>query len=173
MPSPQRSFRRYFQHSKKKLCFVSNTTFKQCIDIICIQLQTNFCCVRPTQTSVYNCTSWAWRGYTTKASETRYKAIKEEGIKISTYIQILQILSIALLQVKACNTSENLLNLSTLRKMSVFGVFLVLIFSHSPWIQIDSIQFEYGKIRIRRPPNSGTFHALLNVIFLVLIKRNA
>ena len=38
-----------------------------------------------------------------------FKSIDEEGIKISTPKQILQRLPIAFAQVKACNTSENLL----------------------------------------------------------------
>ena len=50
----------------------------------------------------------------------------------------------------------------TVWKMSVFGVFLVRIFPHSYWIRIDteSIQSECGKIRTRKCPNTGTFHAV-------------
>ena len=43
-------------------------------------------------------------------SDTKYKSIYREGLKILTPQQILQKLPIALAQVKAGNTSENLLN---------------------------------------------------------------
>ena len=43
-------------------------------------------------------------------SDTKYKSIHREGLKILTPKQILQKLPIALAQVKAGNTSENLLN---------------------------------------------------------------
>ena len=43
-------------------------------------------------------------------SETKYKSIHGEGLKILTPKQMLQRLPIALAQVKAGNTSEKLLN---------------------------------------------------------------
>ena len=43
-------------------------------------------------------------------SEAKYKSIYEEGLKILTPKQMLRRLPIALAQVKAGNTSENLLN---------------------------------------------------------------
>ena len=43
-------------------------------------------------------------------SEAKYKSIHGEGLKILTPKQILQGLPVALAQVKAGNTSENLLN---------------------------------------------------------------
>ena len=51
----------------------------------------------------------------------------------------------------------------TERKVSIFGVFVVLIFPHSDWIRRDTlrIQSEYGKIRIRKIPNTDPFHAVL------------
>ena len=49
-------------------------------------------------------------GYSTIVSEAKYKVIHGQGIKISNIRQMLQRLPIALAQVKAENTSENLLN---------------------------------------------------------------
>ena len=43
-------------------------------------------------------------------SEAKYKSIHGEWLKVLTLKQMLQRLSIALAQVKAGNTSENLLN---------------------------------------------------------------
>ena len=43
-------------------------------------------------------------------SEAKYKSIHGQGLKISTTKQMLQGLPIALPQLKACNTSEKLLN---------------------------------------------------------------
>ena len=43
-------------------------------------------------------------------SEAKYKATHGEGLKILTPKQMLQRLPVALAQVKAVNTSENLLN---------------------------------------------------------------
>ena len=43
-------------------------------------------------------------------SEAKYKRIYGEGLKILTPKQMIQRLPISLAQVKACNTSENLLN---------------------------------------------------------------
>ena len=48
--------------------------------------------------------------YSSVVSEVKYKSIHGEGLKILTPKQILQRLSIALTQVRAGNTSENLLN---------------------------------------------------------------
>ena len=48
--------------------------------------------------------------YSSIVSEVKYKSIHGEGLKILTPKQILQRLSIALTQVRAGNTSENLLN---------------------------------------------------------------
>ena len=48
--------------------------------------------------------------YFSIVSEAKYKTIHGEGSKISTPNQILQILSIALAQVKVGKASENLLN---------------------------------------------------------------
>ena len=56
--------------------------------------------------------------------------------------------------------------------MSVFGVFLVCIFTHSDWIQRDTeylglsgrIQSKCWEIRTRKTPNTNTFHA----VYLVL-----
>ena len=48
--------------------------------------------------------------YSKIASKAKYISIHVEGIKISTPKQMLQRLPIALAQVKARNTSENLLN---------------------------------------------------------------
>ena len=48
--------------------------------------------------------------YSKIASKAKYISIHIEGIKISTPKQMLQRLPIALAQVKAGNTSENLLN---------------------------------------------------------------
>ena len=49
-------------------------------------------------------------GYSTIVPEAKYKVIHGQGIKISNIRQMLQRLPIALAQVKAENTSENLLN---------------------------------------------------------------
>ena len=51
-----------------------------------------------------------YRDYSFLLSEAKYKAKHGEGLKILPLQQILQRLSIALVQVKAANTSENLLN---------------------------------------------------------------
>ena len=51
-----------------------------------------------------------YNDYTRMISEAKYKSIHEEGLKILTPIQMLQRLPIALGQVKAGNTSDNLLN---------------------------------------------------------------
>ena len=48
--------------------------------------------------------------YSKIAFKAKYKSIYGEGLKILTPKQIIQRLSIALAQVKAGNTSENLLN---------------------------------------------------------------
>ena len=48
--------------------------------------------------------------YCSVVSEAKYKSIHGEGLKILTSKQILQRLPIDLAQVKAGNTSENLLN---------------------------------------------------------------
>ena len=48
-------------------------------------------------------------GYTTIESKTKYEAKHEKRLKIVTPKQMLQILPIALAQVKAGNTSEDLL----------------------------------------------------------------
>ena len=48
--------------------------------------------------------------YSSIASEAKYKAKQWKGLKISSPKQMLQRLPIALTQVKAGNTSENLLN---------------------------------------------------------------
>ena len=48
--------------------------------------------------------------YSLIVSKAKYKSIHGEGLKILTPRQILQILPIDLAQVKAGNTSENLLN---------------------------------------------------------------
>ena len=48
--------------------------------------------------------------YSILVSEAKYKAKQGKGLKILRSKQILQRLSIALAQVKAGNTSENLLN---------------------------------------------------------------
>ena len=48
--------------------------------------------------------------YSLIISEAKYKSIHGEGLKILTPKQILQRLPIALAQVKAGNTSENVLN---------------------------------------------------------------
>ena len=48
--------------------------------------------------------------YFSIVSEAKYKTIHGEGSKISTPNQILQILSIALAQIKVGKASENLLN---------------------------------------------------------------
>ena len=50
------------------------------------------------------------RDYSFLLSEAKYKAKYEEGLKILTPKQMLQRLPIALAQVKAGNTSGNLLN---------------------------------------------------------------
>ena len=59
-------------------------------------------------------------------------------------------------------------------KVSVFGVFQVLIFPHLDWIRGDTkrysvslpIQSECRKIRIRKTPNTDTFHEVqLNFVF--------
>ena len=52
--------------------------------------------------------------------------------------------------------------LDTAWKVSVFGVFLVHIFSHLDWF----IQFEWGKIRIRKTPNTDTFQEVLQPFLL-------
>ena len=49
-------------------------------------------------------------GYTTIESKTKYEAKHEKRLKILTPKQMLQILPIALAQVKVGNTSEDLLN---------------------------------------------------------------
>ena len=48
--------------------------------------------------------------YSSMVSETKLKAAKGLGLKTLTHQQMLQILPIALAQVKAGNNSENLLN---------------------------------------------------------------
>ena len=48
--------------------------------------------------------------YTTTVSKAKYEAKHGKGLKILTLKQMLQRLQIALAQVKATNTSENLLN---------------------------------------------------------------
>ena len=48
--------------------------------------------------------------YSKITSKAKYKSIDGKGLKILTPKQILQRLSIALAQLKAGNTSENLLN---------------------------------------------------------------
>ena len=48
--------------------------------------------------------------YSTTVSEAKYKTINGEGIKILTLKQMLQRLPIAIAQVKAGNTFENVLN---------------------------------------------------------------
>ena len=53
---------------------------------------------------------YLFNDYSSIASEAKYKSIHGEGLKILTPKQILQRLPIALAQVKAGNTSENLLN---------------------------------------------------------------
>ena len=50
------------------------------------------------------------RDYSSLLSEAKFKAKYEEGLKIVTPKQMIQRLPIALAQVKAGNTSENLLN---------------------------------------------------------------
>ena len=49
-------------------------------------------------------------------------------------------------------------------KMSVFGVFLVLIFQHSTWIRRSTlnlrIQSKCEQIRTRKSPNMGNFYAV-------------
>ena len=52
----------------------------------------------------------SFNDYSSIASETKYKIKYGEGLKILTPKQMLQRLPIALAQVKAGNTSENLLN---------------------------------------------------------------
>ena len=51
-----------------------------------------------------------FEGYYRIVSEAKYKRIYGEGLKILTPKQMIQRLPISLAQVKACNTSENLLN---------------------------------------------------------------
>ena len=51
-----------------------------------------------------------YNDYTRMASDAKYKSIHRKGLKILTPKQMLQRLPIALAQVKAGNTSENLLN---------------------------------------------------------------
>ena len=51
-----------------------------------------------------------FNGHSSVASEAKYKAKHREGPKILTLKQMLQRLPIAIAQVKAGNTSENLLN---------------------------------------------------------------
>ena len=52
-----------------------------------------------------------WKNdYTRMVSEAKYKTIHGEGLKILTAKQMLQRLPTAFAQVKAGNTSENLLN---------------------------------------------------------------
>ena len=53
---------------------------------------------------------YLFNDYSSIVSEAKYKSIHGEGLKILTPKQILQRLPIALAQVKAGNTSENLLN---------------------------------------------------------------
>ena len=53
---------------------------------------------------------WFFRDYSFLPSKAKYKAKYERGIKILVAKQMLQRLVIALEQVKAYNTSENLLN---------------------------------------------------------------
>ena len=48
--------------------------------------------------------------YSKIASKTKYRSIRGEGLKILTPKQMLQWLQIAITQVKASSTSENLLN---------------------------------------------------------------
>ena len=58
------------------------------------------------------------------------------------------------------NKSKTLTN--TAWKVSVFGVILVGIFPYSDWIQRDTLHFqsECPKIRTRKTPNTGFFHAV-------------
>ena len=51
-----------------------------------------------------------YNDYTKMVSEAKYKSIRGEWLKVLTLKQMLQRLSIALAQVKAGNTSGNLLN---------------------------------------------------------------
>ena len=48
--------------------------------------------------------------YSSNVAETKYKTIHGEGLKILTPKQMLQRLPVTLAQVKAGNTSENLIN---------------------------------------------------------------
>ena len=56
-------------------------------------------------------------------------------------------------------------NRYTARNVSIFGVFLVLIFPHSDWILKIGIslctQSECGKIRTRKTLNTDVFHAVI------------
>ena len=59
------------------------------------------------------------------------------------------------------------INLPLRKKVSVFGVILVLIFPHSDWIRRDTrIQSECGKMRTRIPPNTDTFYAVCKFIII-------
>ena len=53
-------------------------------------------------------------------------------------------------------------------KVSVFGVFLVLVFQHSDWIRRDTaslrIQSKCGKIQTRKTSDTDTFHAMIYLL---------
>ena len=55
--------------------------------------------------------------YSKIVSEAKYKAEYGEGLKILTPKQVLQRLQVALTQVKVRNTSENLLNENSAKKL--------------------------------------------------------
>ena len=53
-------------------------------------------------------------------------------------------------------------------KVSVFGVFLVLVFPHSDWIRRETvslrIQSKCGKIQTRKTSNTDTFHVMIYLL---------
>ena len=61
-------------------------------------------------------------------------------------------------------------------KMPVFGVFLVCISPYLDWIQRDTLHFfafspNTEKVRTRKTPNTGTFHAVPSMPFENLLQR--